>query len=45
MDNNVKKYLFDLKESIESIESYLGDKRAAIFILFSHTYFVFMTPF
>lgn len=27
MDNNVKKYLFDLKESIESIESYLGDKR------------------
>ena len=27
MDNNVKKYLFDLKESIESIESYLGGKR------------------
>ncbi|MCF6223959.1 MAG: DUF86 domain-containing protein [Flavobacteriaceae bacterium] len=27
MDNRVKKYLFDLNESIESIESYLGDKR------------------
>jgi len=27
MDNSVKKCLFDLKESIESIESYLGNKR------------------
>ena len=27
MDNNVKKYLFDLKESIDSIESYLGYNR------------------
>jgi uncharacterized protein with HEPN domain len=27
MDNKIKKYLFDIRESIESIESYLGDKR------------------
>jgi len=27
MDNEIKKYLFDIKESIDSIESYLGDKR------------------
>ena len=27
MDNRIKKYLFDIKESIDSIENYLGDKR------------------
>jgi len=27
MDIEIKKYLFDVKESIDSIESYLGDKR------------------
>jgi len=27
MDNKVKKYLFDIKESIQSIESYLEDRR------------------
>ncbi|MCD4772130.1 MAG: DUF86 domain-containing protein [Bacteroidales bacterium] len=27
MDNEIKKYLFDIKESIESIENFLGDKR------------------
>jgi uncharacterized protein with HEPN domain len=27
MDIEIKKYLFDIKESIESIEKYLGDKR------------------
>ena len=27
MDNKVKKYLYDLKESIDSIESYLGENR------------------
>ena len=27
MDNEIKKHLFDIKESIDSIESYLGDKR------------------
>ncbi len=27
MDLEVKKFLFDIKESIESIERYLGDKR------------------
>ncbi len=27
MDNEVKKYLFDIQESINSIESYLGEKR------------------
>ena len=27
MDNEIKKYLFDIKESVSSIESYLGDKR------------------
>ena len=27
MDNEIKKYLFDINESIESIEKYLGDKR------------------
>ena len=27
MDNKVKKYLFDMKESIESIESYLEERR------------------
>lgn len=27
MDNRIKKYLFDIKESINSIENYLGDKR------------------
>jgi uncharacterized protein with HEPN domain len=27
MDNEIKKYLFDIKESVNSIESYLGDKR------------------
>lgn len=27
MDNEIKKYLFDIKESIDSIENYLGNKR------------------
>lgn len=27
MDSEVKKYLFDIRESIDSIENYLGDKR------------------
>ena len=27
MVNEIKKYLFDVKESIDSIENYLGDKR------------------
>jgi uncharacterized protein with HEPN domain len=27
MDLEIKKYLFDIKESIDSIEIYLGDKR------------------
>ena len=27
MKPDVKKYLFDIKESIDSIENYLGDKR------------------
>jgi len=27
MDNEIKKYLYDIKESIESIENYLGKKR------------------
>jgi len=27
MDIEIKKYLFDIQESIESIEKYLGDKR------------------
>ena len=27
MDNEIKKYLFDIKESIDSIENYLGTKR------------------
>jgi uncharacterized protein with HEPN domain len=27
MDLEIKKYLFDIKESIDSIEKYLGDKR------------------
>jgi uncharacterized protein with HEPN domain len=27
MDNNIKKYLFDIQESIDSIEKYLGEKR------------------
>lgn len=27
MDNEIKKYLHDIFESIESIENYLGDKR------------------
>lgn len=27
MNNKIKKYLFDIKESIDSIESYLGEKR------------------
>lgn len=27
MDNEIKKYLFDIKESVDSIENYLGDKR------------------
>ncbi len=27
MDVKVKKYLYDIKESIDSIENYLGDKR------------------
>ena len=27
MDNEIKKFLFDINESVESIENYLGDKR------------------
>jgi uncharacterized protein with HEPN domain len=27
METEIKKYLFDIKESIDSIEKYLGDKR------------------
>ncbi len=27
MDNEIKKYLYDIKVSIDSIESYLGEKR------------------
>ena len=27
MDKEIKKYLFDIKESVDSIESYLGEKR------------------
>jgi len=27
MDDDLKKYLFDIKESIDSINNYLGDKR------------------
>ena len=27
MDNEIKKYLFDIQESIDSIQKYLGDKR------------------
>lgn len=27
MKNEIKKFLYDIKESIDSIESYLGDKR------------------
>jgi uncharacterized protein with HEPN domain len=27
MDNNIKKFLFDIHESIDSIEKYLGGKR------------------
>jgi len=27
MDIEIKKYLFDIRESIDSIEKYLGDKR------------------
>ena len=27
MDNEIKKYLYDIKVSIESIENYLGGKR------------------
>jgi uncharacterized protein with HEPN domain len=27
MDNEFKKYLFDIQESIDSIQKYLGDKR------------------
>ena len=27
MDNEIKKYLFDIQESINSIQKYLGDKR------------------
>lgn len=27
MNNRIKKYLFDIKESINSIESFLGEKR------------------
>lgn len=27
MDNEIKKYLFDIQESIDSIQNYLGDKR------------------
>lgn len=27
MENDIRKYLFDIKDSIDSIESYLGEKR------------------
>ncbi len=27
MDNEINKYLFDIQESIDSIQKYLGDKR------------------
>ncbi len=27
METEIKKYLFDVRESIESIENYLGDRR------------------
>lgn len=27
MELEIKKFLFDIKESIDSIENYLGDKR------------------
>jgi uncharacterized protein with HEPN domain len=27
MDNEIKKYLFDIQESIDSIQKYLGDRR------------------
>jgi uncharacterized protein with HEPN domain len=27
MDNEIKKYLFDIQESIDSIQKYLGEKR------------------
>jgi uncharacterized protein with HEPN domain len=27
MDNEIKKYLFDIKESVDSIENYLSNKR------------------
>ena len=27
MVNEIKKYLFDIQESIDSIQKYLGDKR------------------
>ncbi len=27
MKNEIKKYLFDIKESVDSIESYLGERR------------------
>ncbi len=27
MDNEIKKYLFDIQESIDSIQKYLGDQR------------------
>lgn len=27
MDNEIKKHLFDIKESVDSIEKYLGEKR------------------
>lgn len=26
MDNEIKKHLFDIKESVDSIENYLGEK-------------------
>lgn len=27
MDNEIKKYLFDIQESIDSIQKYLGERR------------------
>ncbi len=33
MNNEILKYLFDIKGSIESIESYLGDKRDFTFYM------------
>jgi uncharacterized protein with HEPN domain len=27
MENEIRKYLFDIKESVDSIENFLGDKR------------------